>query len=166
MHLDFSLFPLLDFPLLPLLDFLLPLLDIVIGIDIERLFDTIRHHFGTMLRGVIKAIVEKNKLEDVKEYLDAVYPELEGELRTVHSYGDLIHLVRHNCFFTNIRMLESLAETFAMDIPEVWKLLTKFKEEKERLYEQVLAKDFVKDAMERVRASHAKVMFVCHVSYF
>ena len=35
-------------------------------------------------------------------------------------------------------MLESLAETIAKDIPEVWEALTKFKEARDELYEQVL----------------------------
>ena len=148
----------LDFPL-----FLL--LDIVVGFDVESLFDDIRDHFGTMLQDVIKAIVEKSKLDDIKIHLVAVYRELKDGLRKVNSYGELIELLRENCFFTNIRMLESLAKRFAKDNPEVWKLFTKFKETRDELYEQVLAKDFVKEAKERVRASHAKVMFVCHGSF-
>ena len=142
------------------------MLDIVVGFDVERLFDAIRHHFATMLQDVIKAILEKNELEDLKLHLETVQPELEVELKTVHSYKSLISLLRHNCFFTNIHMLESLAKRFAMDNPEVWTLLTKFEAKRDNLYEQVLAKDFVKDAKERARASHAKVLFVCHGSYF
>ena len=142
------------------------LLDIVVGYDVERLFDAIRYHFATMLQDVIKAILEKNKLEDLKLHLETAQPELEVGLKAVHSYESLISLLRRNCFFTSIHMLKRLAEKFAMDIPEVWKLLTRFEAERDNLYEEVLAKDFVEEAKERARASHTKVMFVCHGSYF
>ena len=141
------------------------LLDIIIEPDVETLFCKIRDHFGRTLQGVIKAVVEKNELEDVTLHLESVYPELEVGLRAVHSYRDLVRFVRHNCFFTSAHMLESLAERFAEDIPEVWRLLARFEKARDELYEQVLAKDFVKEAKERARKLHAKVMFVCHRSY-
>ena len=142
------------------------LLDVVVGVDVESLFDKIRHHFATTLRHVIKVILKKIKLREMKSYLATVYRELIEGLRNVHSYEELIELLRENFFFTNIRMLEGLAEEYAKGIPKVSKLLTEFKEVRDKLYEQVLAKDFVKEAKERVRTSHAKVLFVCHGSYF
>ena len=142
------------------------LLDVPIAPEVESLFDDIRHHFDIILQNVIKAIVEKSKLEDVKGCLALVCPELEVEFRAVDSDRDLISLVQRNCFFTNIHLLESLAERSAKNSHEVWRLFTTFEEARDELYEQVLARDFVKEAKERVRASHAKVMFVCHGSYF
>ena len=140
-------------------------LGIVVGSGVVILFDKIRSRFGETLQDVINAIDEKTELEEVKVHLGTVYPELEDcGLRAVHSCRDLKLFVRKHCFFTNIRMLESLAERFAKKIPEFEKLLAEFEEAREKLYEQVLAKDFVKEGKEKLRASHAKVLF-CHRTY-
>ena len=135
------------------------MLGIVVGRSVEKLFQEIREHFGTTLQDVIEAIVKKNELEHIKIYLEVVYPELENlGLREVHSDRELIRFVRQNFFFTDIHMLKRLAERFAKEIPEVKDLLAKFEEARDELYEQVLAKDFVKEVKERLRASHAKVI--------
>ena len=137
------------------------MLGIPLGQGAEWLFDKIRCDFGATLQDVITAIIEKNEVEEVKEYIESVYPELkDAGLREVHSCGDLIRFVRQNCFFTNSHMLESLAARFAKKIPRVGKLLNRFEADKKKLYKQILAKDFVREAKEKVRASHAKVSLV------
>ena len=104
------------------------------------MFDAIRHLFATTLQNMMKTTVQKNKLEDVEEYLGVVYLDLEVAMKTVHSYWDLISPIQCNCLFTNICMLESLNETIAKDILKVWELPTKFKEARKKIYGHVLAK--------------------------
>ena len=102
--------------------------------------------FATILKRFARQVFkEKEKLKDVKMSLVGIMPSRRKEINAVDDETDLIQVLRDYCSLSKFQILTNLAEDLKMaDITEE---LNQFEEERDKLYKEILAKDFAKRAI-------------------
>ncbi|XP_019863443.1 PREDICTED: uncharacterized protein LOC109592451, partial [Amphimedon queenslandica] len=97
-------------------------------------------------RFVIQIFKEKEKLKDVKMSLVGIRPSRRKEINEVDDETELIQVLRNYCSLRKFPILTTLARDMKMS--DITKELNQFEEKRKRLYEEILAKDFAKSAIE------------------
>ena len=92
---------------------------------------------------VTQVFEEKEKLKAVKRFL--VWSNKE-EIDEVHDETGLMAVLRNCCFLWNFSILTRLAKNLKM--PHITKELNEFEKKRDKLYKEILAKDFAKSVIE------------------
>ena len=103
--------------------------------------------FATILkRFVIQIFKEKEKLKDVQISLVGINPKNKKEIDEVDNETGLTVVLRNYCSLSNFQILTSLAKDLKMS--DITKELNEFEKKRDKLYKEILAKDFAKSAIE------------------
>lgn len=136
--------------------------------DLREVYSELNGKFVGILGDAIEEIGKKSLLETVKLRLlgiDSNNKSRKKEVERVHCDTTLMLLLRKHCFLSEFGVLLNLAKDLNLESSK--KKLEELKEERDDLYERILAEDFAKQAIEdhKEMKGHGKVSFVnnnCH----
>ena len=99
-------------------------------------------------------------LEEMKDYLFAGFREMRHEIEMIKCMDDLKKFLLRKCSFMDYTIMADLAEHLQLpDAQKFWNEYTTFQEE---MYEQILAEDFVVEAInENIKDHETKVCLHC-----
>ena len=97
-------------------------------------------------RFAVQVFKEKENLKGVQMSLVGISPSNKKEIKAVDDETDLIQVLRDYCSLSKLQILISLAED--MKMADIAKELNQFEEKREKLYKEILAKDFARSAIE------------------
>ena len=103
--------------------------------------------FATILkRFVIQIFKEREKLKDVQISLVGISPSNKKEIDEVDNETGLTVVLRNYCSLSKLPILIKLAED--MKMADITEELNQLEEKREKLYKEILAKDFARSAIE------------------
>ena len=126
------------------------------------LFEKFARYYGCTIRSVITAILKRNQVTEVKEYLRVTEPDIIAALEAEKEDVLLSEVIRKKYArrFPGIGLLEDLAKEFAKGLPEVTQSLVEFNKERQRFAKLVPVRRFLAEIKEKQTALRAKVSFV------
>ena len=110
-------------------------------------------------RFVIQIFKEKEKLKDVQMSLVGISPSNKKEINEVHDETDLIQVLRNYCSLWKIQILTGLAED--MKMADITDELNEFEKKRDKLYKEILAKDFARSAIEYCGTTSSREVSCC-----
>ena len=97
-----------------------------ITLAMKPLFCEIRSKFGSTFFRVRKAFLKNSPLiEDLKTFLQDIFPDLKPQIAHVNTIGDILNIIREKCTLIDINYLERIVEEF--DIREAKSYIEAYK---------------------------------------
>ena len=110
-------------------------------------------------RFVIQIFKEKEKLKDVQMSLVGISPSNKKEINAVDDETDLIQVLRDYCSLWKIQILTGLAED--MKMADITEELNEFEKKRDKLYKEILAKDFARSAIKYCGTINSREVSCC-----
>ena len=110
-------------------------------------------------RFVIQVFKEREKLKDVQISLVGISPKNKKEIDEVDNETGLTLVLRNYCSLSKFQILISLAED--MNMADITEELNEFEKKREKLYKEILAKDFARSAIEYCGTTGSREVSCC-----
>ena len=114
----------------------------------KQFLEMLAEFLNILTRFVNQIFKQKQSLKDVKTWLSGIgHNEKERkEIDEVHDESGLMRLLRSYCSLREFSIVTSLAKNANM--ADIVQELNQFEEKREKLYKEILAKDFARSAIE------------------
>lgn len=142
---------------------------VITSTKLKEQYSKMKTDFSILLNSAIDEILKTKSLEDIKRIILAIECCDDNErkvfINQAKDKDQLVSLIREYCFLTNLGVLKSFVEQFNMKDTEA--KIEKFEVQRAKLYEETLALDFAKKAIEdHPRGSQSEVSIFCFPVFY
>lgn len=142
---------------------------VIISTKLNEDYSTMKTDFSILLHNATDEILKTKSFEDIKSILLNIESSNDKErkeaINQANDKGQLVSMIRENCFLTNLGVLKSFVKNFDMKDTEA--KIKEFEVQRAKLYEETLALDFARKAIEdHPRGSQSEVSIFCFPVFY
>ena len=129
---------------------------------LEKQFQQMLAEFVNILTHFVNQVFKrKQRLKDVKTCLAGIghNEKDKKEIDEVHDESGLMYLLQSYCSLREFSIVTTLAKN--MKMADIAKELNQFEEKREKLYKEILAKDFARSAIEYCGTTGSREVSCC-----